>query len=703
MVDSPLAQSTKAQRVEHPALPAGGYVDLAYGGDNVSRPKARPGAQYALSVFARGTPGVAFRQYLQFRDAAGAVLTAPVAMHTLTADYGRFVLLATAPADTVSVTVWAGRMLNGGSTTIQAWSEMDNVQFQESAVASAYAPSTEQSAVVQAAATQALQGRVEQNEAGLSSQGSSIINLESGLTTTNQGVTAAQQAAQAAATAAGAKGEVIYGTAAPAADKRLAQNLWIDTTGNANTPKRWNGSAWVAVTDKVATDAAAAAASALTQVATKAEASVVQALSTTVGQQGTTLTSQGQSINEMRNTIGGIGAGGLDAAPGATWQFDTSVEGWSATNATLTAGTGSMTITATANDPNLVSPIVSINGALYSRIKLKITRRAGAATDWDSSLFYQTAGHGFSGSYIGRAANPNIAVGESAIVEWDMANLFAGGNDWVTSTITRLRIDIGALSGGAFEIDWIAIGRLGPGASAAALQQVSTNVTQQGEQLTAQASRLDGLYVQVNPEMEGDSSAMAGATGSLVGVWTEQSARVEEGIAMGRQVESVQAQMGETNASVQQVSEVVAGVDGRVSALSSWKTETNANGKKVATGIIQGSDGSVGEILLSADRVAIINGLNGPEASLFVFQNGQLFLNSALINQAFIQNLIVGMTLKSQAVNSQGLPLIELNMVTGAFNLRGQEGSSSTLINNGGVYVYDNGIRRTAVGNLSGG
>jgi hypothetical protein len=37
------------------------------------------------------------------------------------------------------------------------------------------------------------------------------------------------------------------------------QDLWIDTTGGNNTPKRWNGSAWVAVTDKAATDAAAAA------------------------------------------------------------------------------------------------------------------------------------------------------------------------------------------------------------------------------------------------------------------------------------------------------------------------------------------------------------------------------------------------------------------------------------------------------------
>ena len=40
---------------------------------------------------------------------------------------------------------------------------------------------------------------------------------------------------------------------------RKSTTLWIDTTNGANTPKRWNGSAWAAVTDKAATDAANAA------------------------------------------------------------------------------------------------------------------------------------------------------------------------------------------------------------------------------------------------------------------------------------------------------------------------------------------------------------------------------------------------------------------------------------------------------------
>ena len=73
---------------------------------------------------------------------------------------------------------------------------------------------------------------------------------------------AAQKANTAAAAAAGVangKADVLIQSTAPDTSMRKATTLWIDTTNGANTPKRWNGSAWVAVTDKAATDAANAA------------------------------------------------------------------------------------------------------------------------------------------------------------------------------------------------------------------------------------------------------------------------------------------------------------------------------------------------------------------------------------------------------------------------------------------------------------
>lgn len=89
---------------------------------------------------------------------------------------------------------------------------------------------------------------------------------------------AADQAAQDAADAnaealaaagiANSKGKVLTQSATPGVADQNAQTLWIDTTGGANTPKRWNGTTWVAVTDKTATDAASAAASAASAAAT---------------------------------------------------------------------------------------------------------------------------------------------------------------------------------------------------------------------------------------------------------------------------------------------------------------------------------------------------------------------------------------------------------------------------------------------------
>lgn len=162
---------------------------------------------------------------------------------------------------------------------------------------------TQVSTKADASAVQSLTQRVSNAEGKITSQGESITKLDNSLTITNQNVTAAQNAAQAASDKAGAKGEVIYGTSAPAADKRLPQNLWIDTTNGNNTPKRWNGNAWVEVTDKVAKDAAAAAAEALSVANTKADASALQSLTTRVTSAEGKITSQGESITSLNNSL----------------------------------------------------------------------------------------------------------------------------------------------------------------------------------------------------------------------------------------------------------------------------------------------------------------------------------------------------------------------------------------------------------------
>lgn len=160
-----------------------------------------------------------------------------------------------------------------------------------------------------ASAVSQLTTRVTQTEGALTSLGQDITRIDNSISVVSNDVVSAQTAAQNAMNAAGSKGEVIYGNSAPPAAKRLAQNLWIDTNGGNNTPKRWDGSAWVAVTDKVARDAATAAAQAQASVATKAEASTVNALTQTVNQQGNTLTSTTNRVTTVENRINNTNTG----------------------------------------------------------------------------------------------------------------------------------------------------------------------------------------------------------------------------------------------------------------------------------------------------------------------------------------------------------------------------------------------------------
>lgn len=252
---------------------------------------------------------------------------------------------------------------------------------------------------------------------------------------------------------------------------------------------------------------------------------------------------------------------------------------------------------------------------------------------------------------------------------------------------------------------WIDAGQSIEAANGVA-QQVQTNKVKIEEvdgKVTSTAESMQALRASSrDDDAEGDLAGALQLWGSTAAIAREQKVRATETEALARSTETLNAKIGQTSASVQRMDEVVVGLDGRVSAISSWKTETNVKGKKVATGIIQGSNGDIGEILLSAQRVAIINGIDGDESNLFVFQNGQLFLNQAFINTAFIQQIILGMTLRSQAVDSQGRPLIEMNMVNGTFTVRGQDANGQTIINNGGMYVYDvNGVERVAVGRLT--
>lgn len=234
-----------------------------------------------------------------------------------------------------------------------------------------------------AAGLQALDTKVAQQGNELTSQAGQLTQLQSG-------VSAAQQAAQDAAAAAGGKGKVIFQSAAPATADRLSQNLWIDTTGNAFTPKRWNGTAWVAVTDKVATDAAAAAAAA--QAASSANAAAISSTNTRVAQAEGKIESHGTSITRLDNSVQAL-EGAFTAIPNGTFDLDTSYWvdsgggssfNWDAGEKALRSGAGSVRV---ANDtPISINPGDTVKLTFRTRSSDNMTSVAAATAGFISSL-----------------------------------------------------------------------------------------------------------------------------------------------------------------------------------------------------------------------------------------------------------------------------------------------------------------------------
>ncbi|MBA6120746.1 DUF1983 domain-containing protein [Pseudomonas juntendi] len=674
LVDSTLEPGAKAQRLDVSGLVAGSgsaYIDFAL--RSATQPKLSPGQISTVSTHVRGTPGLALQMFFQFKNAAFATIGTHGPINVvLGAAWKRASYTSqAAPADTVTTDILLRVRSDDGSNVTAGWVEFDRAQLELGASMSGWRDNGRVAAAAASSLSSAVDGltsSVSQQGANLSSVAGRTTSLENNLATTNGNVTSAQQAAQAAATAAGAKGEVIYGATAPTADKRLTQNLWIDTTGNANTPKRWNGTTWVAVSDKVATDAATAAQSALSQVATKAEASALQSLTNRVSAAEGVNTSQSASLVDLTSSVGtiqsGLGASGLDPAPSGLWQFDTDVEGWTASGATITVATaGAMRVTATNNDPQLIRGGLSLAGSVFSVVRARITRRAGAASDWDGKLFYSTASHGW-GNYYKQAVNPSLAVGQTAVVEWDMAALTAGGTDWVSSVINQLRLDLSNTSGGAFDVDWIAVGRVAPGASSRALESVTSTVTQQGATLNAESQRIEGLMTSV------------GAANAAI--QNEATARSDADTALSQQIQTTQSSLGATNASVQQISTAQTGLNNRVNAQFSIKVAVTQSGVYALGGIgvgIQNQNGVLQSVVaVLADQFAVINAAGNGYVSPFAIQGGQVFMNDAFIRDGSIINAKIA----NGAITSAKIGVAEIDTL----RIRGNAVTVPTVANN---------------------
>lgn len=188
-------------------------------------------------------------------------------------------------------------------------------------------------------------------------------------------------------------------------------------------------------------------------------------------------------------------------------------------------------------------------------------------------------------------------------------------------------------------------------------------------------------------------------------IQTQITALANADEAIGRRVDTVQAvaedaqgAAGEAFSAVEQTSQAIAKTNGDLAAMWSIKTQTTSGGRTYIAGIGVGVENSGGvvesQVLVAADRFAVMHP-NGANVTLpFVVQGNQVFMDDLLVRNASIGAAKFRDYLDSDATGYGGRPLLRLNFRSGVAEFNGQSADGSrTEINNKGMrYYYPNGV-----------
>ena len=229
----------------------------------------------------------------------------------------------------------------------------------------------------------------------------------------------------------------------------------------------------------------------------------------------------------------------------------------------------------------------------------------------------------------------------------------------------------------------------GYNASASFAQEVKTRASQ------------NAAMVQRQTELTAEVGEVSGSVSEL------ESVVVTDREATSQAIQQVRAEIGETSAAVQVVSQAQADTDGKFSTMYSVKMQVNADGQLVAAGfglgIEQDEEGVLqSQFLVSADRFAIVSTLAGGQVfTPFTVDNGQVFMRSAFIQDGSISMLKIGQALQSDNYidGVQGWRLDKAGNLE--FNGPAPGGGRLTMTNRA-VKVYDeNGVKRVQLGDLT--
>ncbi len=125
---------------------------------------------------------------------------------------------------------------------------------------------------------------------------------------------------------------------------------------------------------------------------------------------------------------------------------------------------------------------------------------------------------------------------------------------------------------------------LGTKASTGELNQTNANVAEIDGRVTANTTKIDGVYAQVNPDMIGSTEGFIGSTAGYVGTWTLQSAMIENDMALSQRIDTTVVEIDNAKALVQTEAYARAQEDEALSSrINTLKVDVDGNRAAIVT------------------------------------------------------------------------------------------------------------------------
>lgn len=334
------------------------------------------------------------------------------------------------------------------------------------------------------------------------------------------------------------------------------------------------------------------------------------------------------------------------------------------------------------------------------------------ALEWKPDTAYAKDDMARVGNRIYKAIQANTGVQPPDAANWqdigtilDTANATAIAMTQVTQDIVDLGNEITAAQDSVNAMELTVNDPVtGVTATATAVEKVRQEVTLIDGELQAVSERITGVESEINGPMAGSTTDFAGSTTSYAGVWTIMTAINSGDAATASLVTTLEASVNEQALILQETQKVAVDTEGKVTGSWTMRFQQMADGTLVQAGIGLGFENDAQgnlqtSFVVNANQFAVYNGAVGAGGEAVFATNGpETYIKSAFIQNASITMLKIGDNLYSDdyVANTTGWKLSKGGNIE--FNGTVANGGRLTMTNQL-IQVFDkNGVLRIRLG-----